>query len=379
MISRLNLRLFKCFESLSLPLAPFTLLSGTNSSGKSSIIQSLVLLQQTMSEHEWSSRLLLNGASVRLGTVADVIDQVHGRRNFDIGVETDDVRIDWEFSGERSDMSVTVDRVMLDGQQSPTQGALRYLLPPNVPEVALAFAQRLRNANYLTAERIGPREIYLLEDPETTRNVGPAGEHAASVLFWSRENHVSPGLCVPNFPSTLQRQVEARMQTFFPGCGLELTQIPQVNSVTLGLRTSEDTDFHRPTNVGFGLTQVLPIVVAALSASPGDLLLIENPEVHLHPAGQSLMGRFLAEVAGAGVQVIVESHSDHVLNGLRRAVRSGSLTAEEVALHFFRSRGQKAPQVVMPTIDGSGNVDDWPKGFFDQFDADVNYLAGWVD
>ena len=86
--------------------------------------------------------------------------------------------------------------------------------------------------------------------------------------------------------------------------------------MTLGLRTSEAEEFHRPVHTGFGLTQSLPIVVAALSAGKGEILLIENPEVHLHPAGQAMMGEFMADAARAGVQVVVETHSDHVLNGV---------------------------------------------------------------
>ncbi len=150
-----------------------------------------------------------------------------------------------------------------------------------------------------------------------------------------------------------------------------------MNAVTLGLRTSEDTDFHRPVNVGFGLTQVLPIVVAALSANRHDILLIENPEVHLHPAGQTLMGQFLAEVASAGVQVIIETHSDHILNGIRRAVRSKSLKSEQAILHFFRPRNEVQAQVITPQLDETGNIDIWPEGFFDQFDKDMNHFAGW--
>jgi predicted ATPase len=164
---------------------------------------------------------------------------------------------------------------------------------------------------------------------------------------------------------------------FFPGCGLVVQQVPQANAVTLGLRTSSDTDFHRPIHVGFGLTQVFPIVVAALSAAAGDIILIENPEVHLHPAGQSLMGQFLAEVARAGVQVILETHSDHVLNGIRRFVKAEQFKPEQVALHFFRPRTDKAAQVLSPQLDRTGNVDTWPEGFFDQFDKDMNYFADW--
>ena len=167
------------------------------------------------------------------------------------------------------------------------------------------------------------------------------------------------------------------MREFFPGCSIEIVQVPQANGITLGLKTSNATDFHRPVHVGFGLTQVFPIVVAALTAEPEDLLLIENPEVHLHPAGQALMGRFLAQVAAAGIQVLIESHSDHVLNGIRRAVKASVLAAENVLLHFFRSRDGESEPVVSPTIDETGNIDVWPAGFFDQFDRDMNYFAGW--
>ena len=171
------------------------------------------------------------------------------------------------------------------------------------------------------------------------------------------------------------------MAQLFPGCVLAIDRVPRVNAVTLGLRTSPDTDFLRPVHTGFGLTQALPIVVAALSADRGDLLLIENPEVHLHPAGQAQMGQFLAAAAAAGVQVLVETHSDHLLNGVRRSVKDGTLASEAAALHFFRPRQTEGaagePQVLSPTIDPEGNIDTWPDGFFDQFDKDMNYFAGW--
>ena len=170
-----------------------------------------------------------------------------------------------------------------------------------------------------------------------------------------------------------------RMKTFFTGCTLEVQQVPQANGVTLGMRTSDATDFHRPIHVGFGLTQVLPIIVAAMSAEPGDLLLIENPEVHLHPAAQAIMGGFLSKVAGAGIQVIIETHSDHVLNGIRRAVKGGIVAPEDLAIHFFRHRDTEGDQVITPTIDQEGDIDVWPEGFFDQVDKDMNYFAGWSE
>ena len=256
---------------------------------------------------------------------------------------------------------------------------MRYLLPPDEESAApvASLTRRLRDLTYITAERVGPQEAYVLEDPHVVNVVGPRGEHAVSVLHWGRDEPVSADLALPDAPASRFRQVEQRMRTLFPGCTLDLQQAPRANAVTLGLRTSDDTGFHLPAHTGFGLTQCLPIVVAALSASPEDILLVENPEIHLHPAGQALMGQFMADVARAGMQVFVETHSDHVLNGIRRSVKAGRLAADRVAIHFFRARSENRPQVVSPAMDDSGNLDSWPEGFFDQFDKDASYFAGW--
>ncbi len=378
MLTRLDLRHFKCFTLLQLPLSPLTLLSGSNASGKSSVLQALVLLHQTMREYEWSYRLMLNGASVELGTVFDVIDQVHGRRSCEIGLWDSETSYQWEFAGQRDEMSMAVTRVRSGDVEENPPAVLHHLIPTSCGE---ELADRLCRLAYLTAERLGPRETYPLEDPQRTSVVGPRGEHAASVLYSGRDLRVLDDLIIEGVVPTRLRQVEARMSRFFPGCELTVEKVPQANAVTLGIRTSRSTDFHRPIHTGFGLTQVLPIVVAALSTDEDGLLLIENPEVHLHPAGQAAMGGFLAEVAAAGVQVILETHSDHVLNGVRRAVKGRILAPEDTALHFFRLRKDEelegAIQVESPILDSDGNVDSWPDGFFDQFDKDMNYFAGW--
>ena len=379
MPTRLELRFFKCFELLRLPLAPLTLLTGLNASGKSSVLQALVLLHQTMREHEWSTRLVLNGAGVRLGTMPDVVDEVSGRRSFEIGLEDDENVYHWVFEGDRQDMSMEVQSVSVNGHATLRPQELHYLLPPHMLEAVAPLTRQLRNLTYITAERIAPQEAYALEDPHVVSVVGARGEHAVSILHWGRDESVPAELVLPGPPRTRLRQVEQRMRTLFPGCKLDLQQVPQTNTVTLGLRTSDATNYHSPIHTGFGLTQVLPVVVATLSAAKGDMILIENPEVHLHPAGQALMGQFMADVARAGIQVLVETHSDHVLNGVRRAVKDGRFAADQVAVHFFRTRSDDLPQVLSPTLDDSGNIDDWPEGFFDQFDKDANYFAGWGD
>lgn len=379
MITQIDLCEFKCFELLKLPIQPLTLLSGTNASGKSTVLQALVLLHQTILEHEWSTRLQLNGSEIQLGGVTDVVDKVHGRREFSIGLMDSTYSVRWRFNyGEyKEDLSVAVASVDVGSGEIRSPERLRYLLPDPASPASLELATRLRRLSYITAERVGPRDAYQLQDPSATQVVGSRGENAVGLLHLRRDAQVLRGVSMESDPPTLLKQVEARMRQFFPGLSLQVQQIPQTSIVTLGLRTSDATDFHRPVNVGFGVTQVLPIIVAALSANLGDLLLVENPEVHLHPAGQALMGRFLAEVGAGGIQVLVETHSDHVLNGIRRAVRAGLIGPDSVAIHFFRPRDADGVQVTSPIVDATGTIDRWPEGFFDQFDKDTSYFAGW--
>lgn len=379
MINEISLRNFKCFEILKLPLAELTLLSGPNASGKSSVLQALILLHQTMREHEWSTRLLLNGDELKLGTVLDVVDEIHGREAIDIGIVDNETLYLWNFVGDRQEMSMAVNSVSIGDSLEKNPKTLQHLLPTKTGVKVPSLALRLRDLTYVSAERVGPRDFYPLKDPQDAVVVGAAGENAVSVLHSGRDEKVNMVLTLKDAPNNLLRQVEVRMQTFFPGAGLVVEQVPKANFVILGLRNSEDTGFHRPIHAGFGLTQILPIIVAALTAKKDALLLIENPEVHLHPAGQALMGQFLADVACAGVQVILETHSDHILNGVRRSVKAKRLKHEQVELHFFRPRKQEGAQVVSPQLDSSGNIDEWPEGFFDQFDKDMNYFAGWGD
>src|SRR5207247_315905 len=148
----------------------------------------------------------------------------------------------WTFGGERSEMSMSVDRVAVGRDMFEEVGELRFLLPRNVDETARALANRLRGLSYITAERVGPREVYTLEDRQVATVVGPAGEHTVSVLYWGREEHVLVELALPDVLPTRLAQIGERMRTLFPGFALEVAPVPKANAVTLGLRTSEETN-----------------------------------------------------------------------------------------------------------------------------------------
>ena len=374
--------LFKCFELLRLPLAPLTLLSGPNSSGKSSVLQVLVLLHQTMREHEWSTRLSLNGSGVHLGTVVDVVDEVHGRNGFEIGITAEDSSCRWTFDGDRREMSMRVRRVSVDGRASEDAGDVCGTCCRRMPMVAVApLAARLRGLTYITAERVGPQEAYPLEDPYDLV-VGAKGEHAVSVLHWSRDEPVLARARTSG--STRERccgRCRARMRHAVSGMrrgpaagAADERRHPRVADLRRDGIPPPDTHRIRPDADSADRRGRI------CRRMPGDLMLIENPEVHLHPAGQASMGEFLADVARAGVQVIVETHSDHVLNGIRRAVKSGTCHARSRFSFIFSDHAPTtARRCTVLTLDAAGNIDVWPEGFFDQFDKDMNYFAGWGD
>ncbi len=375
MLREVYISCFKCFENLTLPLGQLTLLSGVNGGGKSSVIQALVLLAQTFDLREWGRSLMLEGSELALGNVADVLNQRTARRHLTLGAATSAEKVIWSFKAEdRRALAIDLEGVTINDQPVELGEAVRWLLPATHAEKSEVVGA-LRRLSWITAERTGPRELLPLRDAEGHARVGHRGELAAGLLYWRESSEVSPAICLPDALPTLFHQVRAQMQTFFPGCDLRVSPIEGASAVTLRLRTDSRSDFQRPQNVGFGLTQLFPMLVALLSATPGDVLLIENPEVHLHPKAQQNIGSLIAQTAASGVQVIVETHSDHVLNGIRLAVKTGVIPNSNVAIHFFALNGVDGAITCMsPNLDAEGRLDAWPVGFFDQFDFALSTL-----
>jgi predicted ATPase len=114
--------------------------------------------------------------------------------------------------------------------------------------------------------------------------------------------------------------------------------------------------------------------VALLSAEPGALLILENPEAHLHPHGQSKLAELIALAAQSGIQVFVETHSDHIFNGVLKAVAGGKIEKENVKVHFFQLNETNTSVSTEIQFSGKGRILNPQKGFFDQFDDDLDAL-----
>jgi predicted ATPase len=362
MINLLKLQNFKCFESQILQFKPLTMLSGLNSSGKSSVLQSLLLLRQSYQQGLLPDKgLALNGDLVSIGTAQDTLFENAKEEviSFEINWKNE-LKGDWCFKyNQESDV------LNLTGKNHNFK----------IYETSL-FGD---NFHYLQAERTGPRVYSKISDFQVKmhKQIGTQGEFTPYFLSAYREKPVHKNLAHPQSKSLeLRFQVEAWLGEISPGTRLTINDNPQLDLVSLQYSYGMSNNY-RATNVGFGISYTLPIIVAILASEPGALILIENPEAHLHPKGQSQMGKLMALAANCGIQIIVETHSDHVFNGVCLAVHGGKLRPEDVQLNFFErwaKEGDIITKVVSPVIDQNGRIDHWPEGFFDEWEKSLDIL-----
>lgn len=388
MLSQIKIQNFKCFDSLLLPVAPLTLLTGFNAAGKSTALQSLLLLTQALRISSQTPELPLNGPLVRLGTPGEVLNSGSGDVIFGVGSEQADV--EWAMHAEDRAKGIgmqilkiaTTNKQGKKEFQSKNLHSFERLLPADADEAAHQLVEQLGEIIFLSSVRMGTADVFPSPDDPSPVNadVGRRGEFAPWWFQRFLDDEIEKSRCHPSDRAlTLRRQFNAWASQLFPGAQGNAIQVEKTNLIRLELRIGDIGDFRRPSNIGYGLTYAFPIIVAGLLAEAGQILIIDSPEAHLHPMGQSHMGRFLAQIAAAGVQVFIETHSDHVLNGIRLAVREQTIVPDMVAIHFFNHARQteNIARVFSPMIDKSGNLSEWPDGFCDQSENDLAQLAGW--
>lgn len=356
MISTLKLEGFKRFDSHDFPLKNITLLTGMNGAGKSSLIQGLLLTKQSSISH--GTVPLDNSYGVDLGTASNVLNWNSADN---IKLTVNDVNY-WDLSFQ-SDDSLYLNIISKD-----------------LPELPSVFSDEPRNFTYLCAERLGPRVSYpLFSSSSDNLEVGLKGENTTQLIeaFGSspiKDVERTHPLTKENEPKFLTYQIEKWLSEIVRPIEIKVETSPIVKSAVLSFKTPKG-EWVQATNMGFGVSYALPIILAGLIMPKGSILMVENPEAHLHPAGQSRMGVFLGWLANKGVQIIVETHSDHLLNGVRRAiVEHKYLSAEQANVLFFDT---EAENEVFTTLNftSDGSSVGWPRHFFDQYQLDTAALG----
>ncbi len=319
MINEVTLRNFKCYKNQLFELANLTVFCGNNSSGKSTVIQSLLLILQ----NNFSNKLELRGDYVQPGSYNDLHNRNADEDSLSILIDTSVGAVSWgysedEFSSQKRKEVEEAPLPLLDFSDKTVLHKLRELYEDEFI--------------YLHAERWGPRSSYPYSTRRRSQNwLGTNGEYAPQVLELVVKNiQTMPSDDVRIHPNLTDGSVVGIAQNLFewmgeisPGVFIKAQAFKHADITTNQYTFGGES--YRAVNVGFGLSYVLPIVLALLVTKPGGLVIIENPEAHLHPRGQSYLGRLIALAAEAGVQVVVETHSDHIINGIRLMPRLGKV------------------------------------------------------
>ena len=359
MINHIKVENFKSLKREDVAISNLNVLMGLNGMGKSSFIQVLLLLMQSDKLEE--GVIDLHGTLAQIGQGKDAL---------------------YQFAEEET----IVFELALDGQ---TPLAWRFPYQTDKEQLAAeaghperdmtVFREHRKRFQYINAERIGPQDIYEASHTVVAdkRQLGLLGEYAAHYVHLFGDKYSVPEILrhASAFSGSdkLIHQLNAWMHEISPGVSVSTKYVPEINSVIMNYQfelPTQKTKPFRPKNVGFGISYVLPVVLALLTAEAGKTIVIENPESHIHPRGQATLGRLIALAANAGAQLFIETHSDHILNGIRVAVKERAIDKSKVNVMYFDKETTEAEQhsrITQIRMDERGELSEYPQDFLDEW------------
>ncbi len=379
MIKSIEINNFKSIKHKYFPLRNLNVLLGLNGMGKSSFIQTLLMLKQSYNNSLHNGRVELNGSFINIGKNKDALYQ-YSKGNLALNVKfVDGKNLNLEFEYKR-------EADYLFTKEKDDRGSSFKWLENRINKQTL-FSD---NFQYLNAHRIEPASIHAKGYFSDSKILGNRGQFTAHYIeeFGSdkitfdnllhKNSSTTDNLTGEKIVNnTLINQINLWMREISPDIFIRTSSINS-ESVLLEYEFNQPnfgrTNKFRPENVGFGISYVLPVVTALLSAKQGELIIIENPESHIHPRGQAELGKLIALTAMNDVQIIVETHSDHVLNGIRVAVREKELSDDKVVLFYFDKVVEPSEQyskVMNIEIDKHGELSDYPKNMLEEWSNQI--------
>lgn len=361
-IEKIILKNFKCHKDFETDLKQLNILTGSNAAGKSSLIQALLLAFKSWEECE-KKRINTNKIyDMNLGIPLNIVSEDLEEKNIEIELFLNGIKnkVVLGLPDDSDEMSFDIcnyEEILETKEQEYDLGKMSIF--------------------YLNAERKGPRIVSFINDI-IPYSVGNTGENTGYVLSeMDKLQKINGDFRLPKELriSEIDRfsaNCEEWLNVIIPDTKIQYSVDVEKNITTVMLQNQGE--FHLPISTGFGITYVLPIIVQALAASmiKNSILIVENPEAHLHPLSQSRLGKFLALAAINGVQIVLETHSEHIVDGCRIQIAKEK-QCENMKILFFEKRDNKSVCKDI-NIQDNGELDEWPEGFFDQKRADLREL-----
>ena len=420
-ITSIRLQSFKSFaDSGEIPLAPLTVIFGRNNTGKSSILQSLLILRQTLDTPADVARLNLRGPTCAAGAYSDIVHMHRSREKvtFGLGVALAgkwEGQLELEFKSDEP-QAPCLTRLTITTRQAETlilsRGAgaggpyklaigndnlgggkkanFRFSVnqflpligdePPHVGrpntrreksrtaarQILKAVEDSLRSTRAVGAFRRMPdrRYEYQGRPPEA---VDPAGLHVVDALVEDANRRRRRGELVHSVNKWLDRVGRVRL--------MPIRAIARQSKIyEIRLRDTDSGRWANFADVGFGIGQALPVIVEGLRTPENGTFLVQEPEIHLHPDAQLAMADFLIDLVRANRRVIVETHSENILLRIRHAVIQHTSAGDGArglskdcisVVHVSKTPGG-ASQAARLQLDDLGQIKNWPPGFMDE-------------
>lgn len=380
MITKVSLKGFKCFaQEVVFPLSQVSILTGLNGRGKSTLLQAILSVAQSLTQ-SGLSEIVWDGEFVNLGDYDDVLTRGLEDQKIIIGFQTDD-DVDKEivFTLHRDPSNrdhALFASLLVDGNDRVTEMGLmtsdnkqlidaegKRLVVKELGSTSDVVSWRnFRNATYVSADRQGPVNRMKYAALKDKPRLDIHGSNLLNVLQAMTEDQ--------------RESVRQAMSDILRGASLFVTKDNE--DVVLTLDSNDSGALFKPTNVGYGYGYILSTLVALELAKDKSLFVIENPEAHLHPGAQAALTEHLMKIVNEkSLQMVIETHSDHIINTCLVEIKKGDVSRDNVSLLFFTRGEEGICGVQRLEISEQGRVMDAPEDFFDQIDKSLEYLVGF--
>ena len=383
MIKYLYLENFKIHKKLDIPMSNLTILTGMNGMGKSSVLQSMLLLRQSILSSSTTLILNLKGDLIEPCCSGEINCEASLSKNFIAKIQESDYELSFNYIYP----------------EDPSDTVLKGLKDNSSLKKCKQCSLFNNDFQYIGADRFGPKQrygtnSYLVRDclqisekrgqcellPHYISFFGDDRIPLEQIAIRSKKTNYDLYDTEKKAELNLKEQIQKWLQYISPGINIsvEKTDMDFVLKYKYDIDEDYKTKDFLATQVGYGVTYCLPIIVAILHAKPGSLILIENPEAHIHPKGQAKLMELITAAAANGVQIVIETHSDHIVNGALVAIAQRKLAKKETSIFYFgRHEKEQSSKVTKLNILSSGRIKNPPEGFFDQIDIDMSSIFGF--